>query len=325
MMATLPAHPNLTHLKHEAKQLLRAQRKGQSGACSILSKLRRFEHSTPDKILNASVALHETQYALALHYGFNSWQQLLKHVRTIRQSDTPNEPSLVNRHSLAATIDSTNEVMFLGKQLSASQKRQVAEFVVSHFGLNGAFEGFTPTDSDKTTGYRLFTGERMTPGPGANHILSEEACRILLLLDVKTVAVTQAMASARKIVDQWMDKSLTLPVRSAGSLQPGMFCCMKCSCALWRHIAARKEHRNDAFLAAGVKALRVSRDNEGDWRLWPWHYTLLTLQEIGTPEAKKEIRYSAQACERELTKRISKTNIYSQRRRAVVEKAMASI
>jgi len=324
MSGTLPARPDLTHLKNEARQLLRAQRQGQRTACAILARLHRFNGSTSEEILAASVALHESQYALALHYGFASWKQMLDHVRTVRQARPASEPSLVDQNSLAATIDAINEVMFFERRLSAAQKRRAAEFIAARHGLDGAYQGlFAPTEADRAAGYRLFTGERVPPGAGASHILAEESCRALLLLNVKSDEITHAMKAAEQVVNGWLDQSLARPIRPEGGLQPGMFCCMTCSCALWRHLAARKDRRGGAFIAAGLSALRLSRDDRGGWRHWPWHYTLLALHEIGTPEAREEMRYAAQACERELARRTSKTSIYSQRRRAVVEKTLA--
>lgn len=326
MTGTLPTHPNLTHLRNEAKQLLRAQRNGQGSACEVFSLLRRFENATSKEILSASVALHESQYALALHYGFDSWKQLVGHVRVTRQSPDARERLLVDQNSLASTIDAINDAVFFGKNLSPSQKQSAAEFIVGLYGLDGAYQGlFAPTDADRAEGFRLFTGEKVKPGPGASHILAEEACRALLLLGVKTDAGARAMKAAQQIVNGWVDESLAKPVRPAGSIQPGMFCCMKCSCALWRHIAVRKDSRRNAFLSAGVKALRLSRDGEGGWWLWPWHYTLLVLCEMDTPEAEEELQYAAEACERQLTKRFSKANVYSQRRRAVIERALVGV
>ena len=43
---------------------------------------------------------------------------------------------------------------------------------------------FDPTNEDYTQGVRLFTGERISSRVATGHILEEEACRALLLLNV---------------------------------------------------------------------------------------------------------------------------------------------
>lgn len=80
MSRTLPSNPNLRFLREEAKDLLKAQRRGDAGVCPTLRRLRRFEHGADADILGAELALHEVQFALALEYGFESWPKLKEHV-----------------------------------------------------------------------------------------------------------------------------------------------------------------------------------------------------------------------------------------------------
>ena len=55
---------------------------------------------------------------------------------------------------------------------------------------------FAPTNEDYTEGVRLFTGERISSRVGTGHILGEEACRALLLLDVGLGEVENALEQA---------------------------------------------------------------------------------------------------------------------------------
>jgi hypothetical protein len=169
---------------------------------------------------------------------------------------------------------------------------------------------------------RLFTGERVS-GTGNTHIMGEEACRALLLLDRQSVETQAVLQRASQVVLRALAESLERPTRPEGSLQPGMFCCMKCSCALWRHVAARKSDQYEQSLVAGVKAIRLSRDGKGRWKHWPFSYALLTLGEINTALAVAEMQYAAKACEAELKKRFSSSNPYSLRRRHVYERVLA--
>ncbi len=81
---SLPPNADLRFLKEEAKDLLKAHRGGQAACCQVLRLLRRFSSASDEEILAADVALHEAQFALALEYGFRSWQDLQSHVK-VRQ------------------------------------------------------------------------------------------------------------------------------------------------------------------------------------------------------------------------------------------------
>lgn len=81
MSLSLPSKPSLTQLRHQAKDVLRAQRSGDASGCGVLRNLRRFSVAPDEQILGARVTLHEAQFALALEYGFASWDKLRRHVR----------------------------------------------------------------------------------------------------------------------------------------------------------------------------------------------------------------------------------------------------
>jgi hypothetical protein len=80
MTPSLPANPSLRFLKEQAKDVLRAHKAGDSSSCQVLRKLRRFDAAADADILAAEVPLKEIQFALAMHYGFKSWDELKTHV-----------------------------------------------------------------------------------------------------------------------------------------------------------------------------------------------------------------------------------------------------
>ncbi len=80
MNRTLPANPDLTQLKHQAKDLLRAHKQGDVSVCETLRHLRSFADAPNSGILAADLSLHQAQFALALDYGFGSWDALKRHV-----------------------------------------------------------------------------------------------------------------------------------------------------------------------------------------------------------------------------------------------------
>ena len=82
MSRSLPAKPSLRFLKEEAKDLLKAQRHKEDTVCPTLRLLRRFRDSADSEILSAELGLHEAQFALAMDYGFESWDALVHQVRS---------------------------------------------------------------------------------------------------------------------------------------------------------------------------------------------------------------------------------------------------
>jgi hypothetical protein len=92
MNRTLSPRPDFTQLKHQAKDLLRAHERKDPAACPVLRRLRRFsgKASADDAaILAAPLALHEAQYALAMDYGFASWNAMKRYVETVTGRPLP--------------------------------------------------------------------------------------------------------------------------------------------------------------------------------------------------------------------------------------------
>jgi hypothetical protein len=77
----LPAKPNLDHLKHQAKDLLKAHAAGVQAAAQ---RLREFHpnllHSTDPAIFAAELKLSDALLAIARERGFPSWAKLKAHV-----------------------------------------------------------------------------------------------------------------------------------------------------------------------------------------------------------------------------------------------------
>ena len=89
MSHTLPPRPDFTQLKHQAKDLLRAHKRKDASVCGVLRRLRRFASADDTGILNQPLALHEAQYALAMDYGFASWNALKRHVEKVAGRPNP--------------------------------------------------------------------------------------------------------------------------------------------------------------------------------------------------------------------------------------------
>ena len=83
MTQPLPPRPDLRNLKNRAKSLLKAHRHRDDSACTVLRSLSRFEKSSAEEIFNAELSLTDVQYALAIDYGFTSWNKLKEHIEAL--------------------------------------------------------------------------------------------------------------------------------------------------------------------------------------------------------------------------------------------------
>ncbi len=89
MQRTCHPHPNLEVLKKQAKEILKAHKLADGSrescvrtvySCETLRFLDRFAGKPDSEILEADIKLTDAQNALALQYGFKSWQALKRHV-----------------------------------------------------------------------------------------------------------------------------------------------------------------------------------------------------------------------------------------------------
>ena len=218
---------------------------------------------------------------------------------------------IVNRDSLALTLDALNEMFFSQQPRTQLQKEQIAEWIASRQGKPGSYANmFAPTEFDFNEGARLFTGERVQSRAATSHILGEEACRALILLDVPTIGVRDALDRA------------SLGMMSRLGPTSGIYCCGKCTAALWRHLTVGGLEDSRRRLTAGLRFLKTRRDDEGRWKTFPFYYTLLVLSEIDLPLAVEEMRYTSNVCERYLRRSFKDSRI-AQRRRILVERVLA--
>lgn len=223
---------------------------------------------------------------------------------------------IVNSNSLASTLDAVNEAFFCGRSLSKSQREETAKWIAGRQGRPGSYaDMFAPTENDLKEGVRVFTGERLRSQAAIRHILGEEACRVLILLDVPIAAVQNALNRASRGMMNALTRS------EAGNSMLGMYCCGTCTCSLWRHLVVGGLEDAERRLAAGMKTLKLHRDGNGRWRRFPFYYTLLALSEINLPSAIEEMRYASPVCERYL-RRSLKDDKTARRRRLLAERIL---
>ena len=78
-----PPRPDLNHLKHQAKDLLKGHAAHDRGVAQrILEFHPRFRASTDGEIFAAALKLSDAQFLIAREYGFKSWARLKAHVES---------------------------------------------------------------------------------------------------------------------------------------------------------------------------------------------------------------------------------------------------
>jgi hypothetical protein len=84
----LPSNPNLEHLKHQAKDLLRDHAARDLGAAQRLREFHpRFARTADAEIFSAPLKLSDAQLAIARESGFPSWPKLKRRVEKPKPAD----------------------------------------------------------------------------------------------------------------------------------------------------------------------------------------------------------------------------------------------
>jgi uncharacterized protein (TIGR03067 family) len=85
MKKSLPARPNLEHLRTQAKQLLSELRAGDAAAArTCIEHLPAARRMTPEQVRRAGFRLADAQSAIARKSGFAAWPGLARHVEQLR-------------------------------------------------------------------------------------------------------------------------------------------------------------------------------------------------------------------------------------------------
>jgi uncharacterized protein (TIGR03067 family) len=85
MKKSLPARPNLDHLRHQAKRLLADLHRGdEEAARTFLEYLPAANTMTPVQVQRAGLRLADAQSAIARKSGFAAWPALARHVAQLR-------------------------------------------------------------------------------------------------------------------------------------------------------------------------------------------------------------------------------------------------
>lgn len=224
---------------------------------------------------------------------------------------------------LSEAIDRVNAAHFWNDELSATERKQLARTISDAHAKPGAYANtFALAPSDASAGVLLFTGERAVSA-SAKHISGEEACRALRLLNVADKSIRQNLHDATSSLSKCLDRAEADKEHRMGG-SAGLFCCGRCSVAVWRHILAGGFDRHEERLRAGVSHLKQLRDGKGKWQYFPFWYTLSALVEMDAPEAIAEIDYAKSTLRRAASKTKSKDE-FDRRRSEIARRALAKL
>jgi hypothetical protein len=225
----------------------------------------------------------------------------------------------LHRNSLGLTVDAVSEALFFGERIPARQRVAAARWVAARQGLPGSYANtFAPTQKD-TVGIHLFTGETIRTRVGTAHILGEECCRVLFLLNVRNRTVQEALTAAVHGLAARIDEA------ERRSCPPGFYCCGACSAAYWRNLAIGLLPRSEERLRLGLSELTRLRVGGGKWRRFPFFYTCLVLTEIGPHLARAEMEYAAEYWQQDLKRLSGAKHPIARRRAAVGQRLLAQL
>ena len=116
MVRYLPSRPSVENLRKQAKTLLHGHRAKDTSVCPVLRRLRRFAAVDDGAILASDVSLQEMQRALAMEYGFATWDRLTERVQRQNQSQAGEPPQSVDLPSGAKVLPNLQEAYLQAQQ-----------------------------------------------------------------------------------------------------------------------------------------------------------------------------------------------------------------
>lgn len=223
---------------------------------------------------------------------------------------------LLNKTSLAQTIDNVNEAFFYRKKISKSEANDITRWICSRFNTEYSYNGsFGLTSKDMKSKIYTFTGERLSSPASLRHIMAEEASRVLIQLsEITGKKINELEQSSQRLI-----KNIKYSWTEGKPI--GTFCCGPCTVGLWRHMSVGGFGSYSKNLPKGIEVLEKYKDKSGTWGRFPFYYTLLALSEVNHPAARKEIEYALPKIEKKLS-RLKNTGKFTQRRKDLLQRLM---
>lgn len=229
--------------------------------------------------------------------------------------------------SLAEVTDSVNQAHFFGEKIGKREAGQAIDWLTSCYRQDlpksileskrpnpkwaAMPKSFALTEEDRASKLKAFTGEPVQ-NASMRAIYSRETARALLILSKLTGRDVPEAETHSHGVGAF-----------AGLLKDQgkpLFCCGPCTASVLRLLST--DGMGDCSEASDhfIDSLKAHRNDKGEWRRFPFFFTLLAL--IGTEgsKASEEIEFVLPAAEKKMQRLKPKDDV-SNRRIAVLERA----
>ncbi len=180
--------------------------------------------------------------------------------------------------SLVETVRRLDLLVRLGYDVSDPHVADAAEWLLWRQGQPHSYRGVfpAPTESDLKNAFILPTGERLPSRASFCHIYGELALGVLLDAGAKDDPRVGDMLEAFRNMVKFSRR--------------GIYCCWNCTGAFWRVANCFPQYR--PYANEGLKTLRSRRTASGNWKGFPFFFTLETLGVIGGLDALKEFEFA---------------------------------
>ena len=221
---------------------------------------------------------------------------------------------LIHDSSLGLTLAAANDHLPADCELNTKARSDLIGWILDRQIRSGSHRGlFEPLRLDDPESARTVTGERLRTRLGIQHIVTQEAARLLWMLGFDRSDVRDAvqLANARMskacyalhhcVIGECAHSSIGY-LRFQGTAHP------------WQHPPWIHRH---------LSVIRSLRDGKGRWNRLPFYYTLLCLHELDHEWADVELRYAAPACAR-VAHRRQPDEAFGRRRTKLIESILAT-
>ena len=169
-MRSLPPRPNLRFLQEEAKDLLKAHRRGDASTCAIFRHIPRLRDAVDTELLAVKLSLADAQFALAIDYGYATWGDLKRHLDSLRQRTIAADDSGTTFDG--RVVDKETDAPLAGVPVQVAPRWEPA----THTDSDGRFrlEGLRPSSPDG----RIWVQVLQEGYVGAQVMLTRPAARV---------------------------------------------------------------------------------------------------------------------------------------------------
>lgn len=217
---------------------------------------------------------------------------------------------MINQYSIAKTLDAVNEVFFRNEEVPKDEIEAITKWLCKRQEKKGSYKGtFRPAEIDHNI--RLFTGEKLQTQLAKRNILTQEATRVLVLSKINSSVIKSTI----KLADEWMENSCYVTeLCTLGE-------CKHQGIGYLRYLISNGDS-SESRKVEYLNALSQHRDSKYKWKGFPFYFTIMVLSEFKHPLSLNELKFAAPACERNLKRLRNRKEVYSQRRKFILNRVL---